>query len=584
MATAVGLDIGTQSIKVAVMDGSAAKPRLVDFVDHRLDPGQTTRALGPEGLAALLRRIFAERRIPTENVVSQIDAARCLARELQVPFTRDDQIAKTIKFQAESVFHSMSIDEVLVEYYKVEEIRPSAEKGRAGGGGGAGGERSRLIVVALRKGALREHLDLLGEAGIDPAAVDLDVAAIFNAWSRTKEAADGRPTLIVDLGGGSMKVLAIEGGRIRGMRALRAQAAGIRVGEAKKPRVTLDDLRAGLAADERDDAFFMEEEGRLPVVILDEEQSELFDLGDTEEERRGVLEKILLEIDRTLAGTRLDGPIERVFLTGGGAAVEGIEKAFADHFQAPCERLSLRGAFAPRSGRHDPAFDLFGPTAIGLALKGLGHDRTGIDFRKEEFVFAGKFDKAKRGVACALVLLFTFFFLLAYDFQNVELRRLSSKLARLEKHQVQIYWTLFPEEAEKPPPPGGWLAALRRKQSELKGHAVDVPDVVSMLDVLRDVAQGFEESGKKIALKQLSFRQGNANLRGEVEIENIAYDLKDAVNAKPRLATVEIERVAPNKEGKVDVTFKVLAKAPEGAGARGAGARRGTGAGAEPGD
>jgi hypothetical protein len=251
-------------------------------------------------------------------------------------------------------------------------------------------------------------------------------------------------------------------------------------------------------------------------------------------------------------------------LTGGGARVEGVEKAFSEHFQAPCQRLSLRGALAVAKGaRHDDALDLFGATAVGLALKALGYDKTGIDFRKEEFTFAGKFDKAKRGVACALVLLFTFFFLLAYYYQRVEIVRLAKKQQRLQDIEERIYYTLFPEEQEKPPPQRGWLEALKARQRELKGASIDVPEVVSALDMLRDVAQGFEESGKKLALKQLDFRQGQASMRGEVDAENIAYDLKDAVNRKPRLVAIEVEKTSPNAAGKVDVAFKVIAKVPE---------------------
>src|SRR6516162_9851870 len=110
MAVSVGLDVGLQSVKIAVLEGSAKKPRLRSFTDHRLEERQTTRSLGPDGLAALLARLFREKKIaPGATVVTSAAAASCLTRELTVPFARDDQIAKTIKFQAESVFPSISI-------------------------------------------------------------------------------------------------------------------------------------------------------------------------------------------------------------------------------------------------------------------------------------------------------------------------------------------------------------------------------------------------------------------------------------------------------------------------------------------
>jgi len=83
-------------------------------------------------------------------------------------------------------------------------------------------------------------------------------------------------------------------------------------------------------------------------------------------------------------------------------------------------RAARARARARRAGeggaRGQESLDLVGATAVGLALKGIGYDKSGIDFRKEEFTFAGKFEKAKRGVACSLVLLFVFFFILAYNY------------------------------------------------------------------------------------------------------------------------------------------------------------------------
>jgi Tfp pilus assembly PilM family ATPase len=563
VALAVGLDIGLQAIKIAVVDGTAKKPRLKDFIDYRLEAGETTRSLGPDGLAILLRRVFRERKVPEgATLVTAVPAASALTRELQVPFSRDDQIAKTIKFQAESVFPSTPIDDMVVDYYKLEDARPPAAEKKTGGRGGAAegkSERSRLLVIALRKEVLRQQLGMLAAAEMDPALVDLDAAAIFNAFTATRDAQEGKRTLIIDLGGGSMKVLAVEGGRLRALRSLRAQAGGIKVGEKKQPRLTLEDLKTGLSPEEKDDAFFMEEEGRLPVVILDEEQSEVFDLAsESEETRQNVLEKILLEIDRTLAASRLEGPIERVVLTGGGAAAEGIERAFAEHFQAPCERLSFQGAaVAVKGARGADRVDLVGATALGLALKGIGWDKGGLDFRKEEFTFAGKFEKAKRGVACALVLLFVFFFVIAYDYQLVEMTRLYRKQDRILHYQRNIYFTLFPEEDPRKPPQD-ILVALKLKQREVKGVAADVPEVASALDMLRDTAQGFEEAGKKFTLKQLSYKQRGSDLRGEVDDPGIAYDLKAAVNGKERLVVLQDPKVTPNPQtGKVDVQFRI---------------------------
>ena len=102
MAVSIGLDIGLTSLKAAVVDGTAKQPKLAGFYSLKLEPGKTTRALGPADLADLVRDFLARSKVPAGNVVAAIPAASCLSREITVPFARDDQIRKTIKFQAES--------------------------------------------------------------------------------------------------------------------------------------------------------------------------------------------------------------------------------------------------------------------------------------------------------------------------------------------------------------------------------------------------------------------------------------------------------------------------------------------------
>ena len=554
----VGLDIGLTSVKVAVLEGTAKAPRLVSFHHHRLEGDRTTRSIGPEDLADLLKTLFDTWRIDAANVTTAVSASSALARELTVPFTRMEAIRKTIKFQAESVFHAVTIDDLIVDFYRLATY---------------GDERSRLLVIGVKKELLRERLQVLEAAEIDPSAIDLDAAALFGCASQTAAAREGKRILAVDLGGSTMKMVAIEGGQLRGMRSTRLQAREIKVGEKKpekrKAPTSLDDLKATLTAAEKEDTFFAEQDdGRLPVVILDEEQSEIFDFMEAgEEERRDILAKVFLEIDRTLASARLDGPIDQIYLTGGGAAVEGIDKAFADHFGGPCERLPV-AEVAPAQAKAKIAAELdhFGAVAVGLALKGLGIDPGGLDFRKEEFAYQGKFEKAKRGVACALVLLFVLFFVIAYGYQVIEMERLGRQQDRVFAQQRDVYAALFSSDGRRAPE--DVLGAMKKKEKDLKQKlkGFEVPDVVSALDMMRDIAMGFEASGKKCLLKELTLKQKSSTMRVELENELISYDLKNAVNSLPKsLVSIEEGRVSPDPKnpGIVLCEFRITIKEPE---------------------
>ncbi len=84
------------------------------------------------------------------EVVSSIDSRRIVLREISVPYLKDDAIAKTIRFEAESYLHAHSIDDVVIEYLKCGESESS----------------SRLILCAVQNGIMLSHLDEIQASGV----------------------------------------------------------------------------------------------------------------------------------------------------------------------------------------------------------------------------------------------------------------------------------------------------------------------------------------------------------------------------------------------------------------------------------
>jgi type II secretory pathway component PulL len=197
-----------------------------------------------------------------------------------------------------------------------------------------------------------------------------------------------------------------------------------------------------------------------------------------------------------------------------------------------------------------------GATALGLALKGIGYDLAGIDFRKEEFAFQGRYEKAKKGVACTLVLLFLFFFALAYRYQLVELPRLQAKLGRLQTYQQDIYLKLFPEERRTVPK--DVVGALTKKNKQLRDRlGLEAPDVISCLDAFREFSQGVDDARVKLTLSSAQFRQPPlSTVKGRLEVEADAYTIKEAVGKQAKLFQVASERVGRTGE-RVEVEYQL---------------------------
>jgi Tfp pilus assembly PilM family ATPase len=552
MATSVGLEIGTAGFKLAVLEGSPKKVKVKDFILHHYgEKGQPHP--GEEGVIAQVQQIFKKNRIPRSNLITEIPGQNCILREITVPFTREDQIRKTIKFQAESHFHSISIDEILVEYYKFEEI----------------GDKSNLLIAGLRKSLMEKHLQFLKRCEIDPVAVDLDMAATFNTFSRMGLFRGKKGVLVVDLGEGFLKILVVINGKIRTLRSLRLKIGPRRLAEpeegaagAAEDEFHYSELEGSLLPEDRDflfDGYDEEgafETGKLPVVILDEAEAAIFELteeGGAAGGREPHLDKIFLEIDRTLASVSLAEPIGLICLTGEKSGMPGIEEQFQDYFQIETVKAKIRSAFpGPLPKEKAEALNTSGAAVLGLALKGLGYDEAGFNFRKEEFEYLGKFEKLKKGLACTLCLFFILFALLTYRLQ-LEERWYADKYKGIRANQQRIYYALFPEKTLDPR--RQVISLLREDKVNLErgqGHIRGIPKITSALDKFLDFALGVQRSRITFKLIKATFVHESSTVTGKIENQQDAFAIERQVN-QSKLVRMNVKRLAPSKKGGFDL-------------------------------
>lgn len=450
MTLSCGLDVGPNVIKVAILDGTARGARLVDFVVRKLDAAKK----GEEAdVVSVLKEIVKKHRVPIGNVVASVRAQEAVIREIVVPFTREDQIAKTIKFQAENYFHSTSIDDLVIEWLKFAEVEG----------------KSKLLVAGVKKAHIERKLRFLEECGIDPVAIDLDIAALYNAYHDAGIFEGKGLVLCVEIEADTLKIALVEDGKLRVGRAIRVRTGSIRV---DKKRAKSDEGRIS-------DSGPIEDSARLPVVILDDDEG--FSLEDsqvTEEEREDFLGKIFLEIDRTVASVAQRRPVELICLTGASCALEGIDKIFEEHFEIPAQRVDLASRYGVKDNKSkgETSLSLQGVTATGLALKGLGIDAAGMDFRQEEFRFRGKYEGLKKGMACALCLLFTLTFVFAFGLKQ-RLKERRNTLDGVKHMQEMVYTVLFPALTTNDPnvqhravsdPRASWYENLSRERQRLE--------------------------------------------------------------------------------------------------------------------
>ena len=215
MSLVVGLDIGSKTVSGAVFNGSAKKFRLVDFFTEEIpsltsgDYDEDGDYMAPLSIWEHIDRILTDRQLKGAEIITAVDTKDCVVREISVPFLRDEQIRKTVFFEAESHFTGFDLESTVLEYIKVGEFN----------------EKSQLVLAALRDEVIESHLGGLKEIGVDPAHIDLDSAALFNAYARSPLFDETRSSLLIDMGATSTKILLVENGRLKKLRSLRLETA-----------------------------------------------------------------------------------------------------------------------------------------------------------------------------------------------------------------------------------------------------------------------------------------------------------------------------------------------------------------------
>jgi type IV pilus assembly protein PilM len=397
MAKGTGIEIGATAVTVAEVEGSAKKFRVTGAgrAEFGAPPAGEERI---KAIAQAARAAMKAARAARDQVVLSIPACDVIIREIQLPFTEEEQIRKVIKFESESHLHSCDIDDVVVGFQKISESGP----------------RSRVLIFAIKKADIRNALDALDRVGIDPIHVTIDAAALFSVWRALPAGESEGTNVILDVGAVTTTALVTVGEKVRLVR-------GIRLGTETIAKSVATDL--GVPPDEAREktAQFAAKSGQVFALAGELEEQDPAVSTSTSVLQRDIIrdshggfsDRIANELRRSLSSVLLDGKLDAIWLTGSGAAAPGLEGALGRAFDVPVRRLeTLEGV----DHKLAPELADVVTVPIGLGLKALGHDPLALDFRQEEFKFARKFDRLKWVLTMGLaLLLFLFVFLLIHE-------------------------------------------------------------------------------------------------------------------------------------------------------------------------
>jgi hypothetical protein len=422
MGRSVGIELTDASVKILSLEQNGKKTRLLQFHEAAIPAGE---AAWEERAAATLRDALAASKVPRGNVVASIDSGEAVLREVSLPFKAEDQIRRTVRFELESQVHNYTIEQLVVSHFKTGET----DKG------------AMILAAAVPKEIVARTLRVLQQAGVDPVALDLDAAAVYNALRHAGAIASGEPQLLVYGTPRFTKLVLLEERTPRSIRTIRFSMDG---GDAKAHAALLDILSR--------------------------------------------------EISRFLLASAASATPARILLSGD---LENAETArrLEEATKIPVATFNLLDAVDHPFEKPDPARFA---APLGLALKAAGVDPLGMDFRQEEFSYRKRFDAIRTTalVTAELVLVLLGAIALHFHFKRSDLRAAHATV--LDYHQ-KLYEavtgkTAAPEEA---------YGLMKAAAAEASGKSADLPIKRSARELWGDFARALESFHRKYANQKL---------------------------------------------------------------------------------
>ncbi|GMV79240.1 MAG: hypothetical protein AMXMBFR7_04240 [Planctomycetota bacterium] len=289
----VGLDIGSSSVKAVEL--TRVGQRLVVT-------GMGTAAIeSPEAVGEAIQQLLRETGIRAKRCVTAVSGRSVIIRQVPMVQVPDSELRQAIEYEADK-YIPFDVNEVAIDAQRLED-------------GTAEGGQMKVLLVAVKKQLIDEHIALLQSVGLTPVIIDVDCFALGNAFELRNLSLgidDQEVRALVDIGASKTNINIMRGNTSFFQREIYVAGNDLTEAVAKRfgedPRdVEKMKLDPGGALESMQDAM-------LPV---------LEDIGS----------EIRLSFD--YFENQYDTPVKEVYLSGGSVIFPGMDTMLSQVFGLP---------------------------------------------------------------------------------------------------------------------------------------------------------------------------------------------------------------------------------------------------------
>lgn len=345
----IGLDIGSSAIKAVQLKKIKKKDgktyELVNLAFVKLPPKLITEdeILKPDLVAETIKRAFDENKIDVKNVATSISGRSVIVKKIKLPKMMEEELEESIQWEAEQ-FIPFDINDVALDF----QIISNKE---------APEDEMDVLLVAVKKDHIYDIVNIIELSDLTPAVVDIDAFALENMFEINYTQEPDSFDALIDIGAEITCLNILKGGASVFTRDTSIGINQFHRTVQKEMHLDYDQSEALLKGVE------VQGQSKEDIVPL----------------RSGFLAELVTEIQRSFDyfwATAENSPISKIYLSGGGAMMQGLPEFLNERLGIPVEIIEPFKNILINPKRFDPDYiSSIAPMmdiAVGLGLRRVG--------------------------------------------------------------------------------------------------------------------------------------------------------------------------------------------------------------------
>jgi type IV pilus assembly protein PilM len=294
--TSVGIDVGSYAVKAVEMKETPSGNQIVNIGVKKLLPGAIVdgEPMDREAVVSALREIYEETGIENQEVASAICGRSVIIKKIKMDEMDDETAREVMTLEAEQ-YVPFEKEELSVDFEILRRGLPD--------------NTMEVLLVAAKKDRVLSHIELLKDAGLVPAIIDVDTFAVQNAFELNYQYEEGKVYALIDVGLSATNIGIVRDGIPLFNRDVPVGGEKFVEGMQRKLGITSEEARAALEG----------VPGAAPEGALGAIESVGEDLG--------------IAIERSFSYLRSSGEaeaVDKIYLSGGGSRIAGLKSFLAE--------------------------------------------------------------------------------------------------------------------------------------------------------------------------------------------------------------------------------------------------------------